>query len=93
MFTTVTPGAQELSIASSAAMPPNDAPYPTRGRHRDQRHAGQAADDRRQRTLHAGDDDEAVGGGEPVADAEQPVQPGDPDVVDLRRPRRRARAR
>ena len=29
MLTTVTPGAQELSIASSAARPPNDAPYPT----------------------------------------------------------------
>src|SRR6185436_14327153 len=29
MFTTVTPGAQELSIPSSAATPPNDAPYPT----------------------------------------------------------------
>src|SRR5206468_8685920 len=26
MFTTVTPGAQELSIASRAARPPNDAP-------------------------------------------------------------------
>ena len=29
MLTTVTPGAQELSIASSAASPPNEAPYPT----------------------------------------------------------------
>src|SRR5437879_7259290 len=29
MLTTVTPEAQEFSIASSAASPPNDAPYPT----------------------------------------------------------------
>src|SRR6478672_6337018 len=29
MLTTVTPGAQELSMASSAATPPRDAPYPT----------------------------------------------------------------
>src|SRR5205823_3663240 len=29
MFTTETLAAQELSIASSAAMPPSDAPYPT----------------------------------------------------------------
>src|ERR1043166_2666742 len=29
MLTTVTPAAQLLSIVSSAASPPNDAPYPT----------------------------------------------------------------
>ena len=29
MFTTVTPGAHEFSIPSSAATPPNEAPYPT----------------------------------------------------------------
>src|SRR5207244_12036261 len=29
MLTTDTPGAHELSIARSAAMPPKDAPYPT----------------------------------------------------------------
>ena len=29
MFTTLIPLAQELSIASRAATPPNDAPYPT----------------------------------------------------------------
>src|SRR6478609_42637 len=29
MLTTVTPGAQELSMASSAATPPKEAPYPT----------------------------------------------------------------
>src|SRR3989441_11346330 len=29
MFTTVTPEAQELSMASSAASPPKEAPYPT----------------------------------------------------------------
>jgi hypothetical protein len=29
MLTTVTPAAQELSIPSSAARPPNEAPYPT----------------------------------------------------------------
>ena len=52
------------------------------GRHRDERYAGQPADHGGQRALHAGDDDQAVGGLEPVADAEQPVQPGDADVVD-----------
>jgi len=29
MLTTVTPEAQEFSMASSAASPPNEAPYPT----------------------------------------------------------------
>src|SRR6266576_2873353 len=29
MLTTVTPDAHELSIPSNAAIPPNDAPYPT----------------------------------------------------------------
>ena len=29
MLTTTTPGAQEFSIARSAASPPKDAPYPT----------------------------------------------------------------
>ena len=29
MFTTDTPGAHEFSIPSSAASPPNEAPYPT----------------------------------------------------------------
>src|SRR3989442_14537785 len=29
MLTTVTPDAQEFSIASKAARPPNEAPYPT----------------------------------------------------------------
>src|SRR4029079_6331935 len=29
MLTTVTPGAQEFSMPSRAAMPPNEAPYPT----------------------------------------------------------------
>jgi hypothetical protein len=28
IFTTTTPGAHELSIPNSAAIPPNDAPYP-----------------------------------------------------------------
>ena len=55
---------------------------PDAGGHRDERYAGQPADHGRQRALHAGDDDQAVGGGEPVADAEQPVQAGDADVVD-----------
>src|ERR1041384_5568453 len=30
MLTTVTPDAQEFSVARSAASPPNEAPYPTR---------------------------------------------------------------
>ena len=66
---------------------------PDAGRHRDQRYAGQPADHGRQRALHAGDDDEAVGVLEPVADVEQPVQPGHADVVDRVRPRRRGPAR
>ena len=71
-----------------------------RGGHGDQRYAGQPADHARQRALHAGHDDEAVGRVQPVAHRHQPVQPGDPDVVDpvdgrrrrpgpRRRPRRR----
>ena len=77
MLTTVTPGAQELSIASSAAMPAERGAVADAGRDRDQRDADQPADHGRQRALHAGDDDQAVGLLEPVADAEQPVQAGD----------------
>ena len=49
---------------------------------RHERDAGQAADHGRQGALHAGDDDQAVGDGEPVADREQPVQAGHAHVVD-----------
>ena len=52
-----------------------------RGRDRDEGHPGQAADDAGQRTLHPGDDDQAVGRVEPVAHGHQPVDPGDADVV------------
>ena len=60
MFTTVTPAAQLLSIASSAAIPPKLAPYPT-----DVGTAIPAGDHprhhRRQRALHAGHDHEHLG--------------------------------
>ena len=88
--TTATPGAHEFSIASRAASPPNDGAVPDAGRHGDERDAGQPADHAGQRALHAGDDDEAVGRVEPVADLEQPVQPGHADVARSARPRRRA---
>ena len=63
------------------------------GRHRDERHADQAADHGRQRALHAGDDDQAVGAAR--------AGPGPPAGGARRRrrrprsgrPRRRARAR
>ena len=53
------------------------------GGHRHERYAGEPADDRGQRPLHARDHDQAVGLGEPVTDAEQSVESGDPDVGDL----------
>ena len=61
MFTTVTPGAQELSIAEQRGQPAERGAVADAGRHRDQRHADQPADHARQRALHAGDHDEAVG--------------------------------
>ena len=61
MLTTVTPGAQELSIAEQRGDAAERGAVADAGGHRDQRYAGQPADDGRQRALHAGDDDEAVG--------------------------------
>ena len=59
---------------------------PHAGRHRHERDPAQAADHAGQGALHAGDHDEAVGGGEPVAGLEQAVQPGDAHVVDAHHP-------
>ena len=47
----------------------------------------QAGDDAGQRAFHAGDDDDDAGGGEARALAEQPMEAGDADVVQPRRPR------
>ncbi len=82
MLTTVTPGAQELSIASRAASPPKEAPYPTL--------VGTA-------TIGTPVSPPTTDGSAPSMPAttirqsacasrsrtaEQPVQPGDADVVD-----------
>ena len=56
-----------------------------RGRHGDQRDAGQPADHAGQRALHARDHHQAVEIGQLVGDGEQPVQPGHPDVGDAHR--------
>ena len=93
MLTTVTPGRARVEHRQQGGQPAERGAVPDAGRHRDQRHADQPADDRGQRALHPGDHDQAVGRLEPVADAEQPVEAGHADVVDRVRPRRRARAR
>ena len=82
MLTTVTPGAQELSIAEQRGEAAERGAVPDAGGHRHERDAGQAADHGRQRALHAGDDDEAVGPASRSRTREQPVQPGHADVVD-----------
>ena len=92
MLTTVTPGAQELSIASRAASPPNEAPYPTL--------VGTATSGTPTRPPTTEGSAPSMPATtirqsacvELVAHGEQPVQPGDADVVDLVRRRRRARA-
>ena len=62
------------------------------GRHGDDRRAGEAADDAGQRALHAGDDDDRVGGGQLVGGVEQAVQAGHADVGDAQRAGTRGRA-
>ena len=82
MLTTVTPGAQELSIASRAASPPSARRSrrwwaPRRAaRRRARRPRDGSAPSMPATTIRQSD------GGQAVADVEQPVQPGDPDVVD-----------
>ena len=63
MPTTVTPLAHEACIASSAVTPSSDGAVADARRHGDDRRAGQPADHAGQRTLHAGDHDDGVGGG------------------------------
>ena len=82
MLTTATPGAHAFNIASSAANPPNDAPYPT--------DVGSATtgDEMRPATtlgegaVHAGRNDHHAGSPEQIEVPQDPVQPGDPDVND-----------
>ena len=83
----MTPGAQELSIAKQRRHSAEGCAVADTGRDGDERYAGQATDDRGQRALHTGDDDEAVGVGEPIPYAEDAMQPGDADVVDQFDPR------
>ena len=74
MFTTVTPGAHEFSMARRAATPPNEAPYPTL--------VGTATSGtpvRPPTTDHEGLLDLDAG---TVAHGEQPVQAGHAHVVD-----------
>ena len=78
MFTTLTPGAQALSIASRAAMPPKEAPYPPRSdahhRHSDQtgHHAGSAPSIPATTTMARARRSSSTG--------PAPVQAGHPDV-------------
>jgi len=51
-------------------------------RHRDERSAAQAAQDRGQRGLHSGDRDHDVRAGDPVLLGQQPVQTGDTHIDD-----------
>ena len=53
--------------------PAERGPVAHAGRHRDQRHARQPADRARQRTVHAGDDDQAVRSVQARRDGQQPV--------------------
>ena len=80
-------------MPSRAARPPNEAPYPTLVGTATSGTPLRPPTTRRQGALHAGDHDQAVGLGEPVADREQPVQAGDADVVDPVDARRRAPGR
>ena len=70
-------------MASRAASPSNEVPYPTEVGTAT-RHSGQAADDGWQGSLHSRDHDETVGPVEVVAHIQQAVQTRDADVDDRR---------
>ena len=53
--------------------------------HGDHRGSRQPADHAGQRALHAGQDDDRVGGGDAVEVRQHPMQPGDAHVVDATR--------
>ena len=83
-------------MASSAAMPPNDGAVADAGGHRDHGPIDQAADDARQRALHARHGHDGVGLAQQIAMGQQPVQAGHAAVArrarpDCRAPPRRAR--
>ena len=61
MLTTATPAAQEVSIASSAETPPKAAPYPVLVGTAITGADDEAADDRGERRVLAGDHHDAVG--------------------------------
>ena len=82
MLTTVTPGRAGVEHRQQRGDAAERGAVADAGRHRDERDADQPADHGGQRALHAGDDDQAVGLLEPVADAEQPVEAGHADVGD-----------
>ncbi len=81
MLTTETPLAQLLSMAEQRREAAEAGAVADAGRHGDDRHVDQAADDAGQRAFHAGDDDDDAGGGEAVVLGEQAVEAGDADVV------------
>ena len=80
--TTVTPLAHDACIASRAVTPSSPAPYPTDVGTATTGHDRETTDHAGECALHAGDDDDRVGGGDSIEVGEQPVQPGDPDVVE-----------
>ncbi len=67
-------------MASSAVTPAKRAAVPDARRHGHDRCRGEATDDGGERTLHPGDDDHGIGGGQVVAVGEEPVHAGDADV-------------
>ena len=82
MLTTATPGAQALSIVSSAASPSKAAPYPT-----DVGTATTGADTSPATTLgrravHSRHHDDDAGRSQQLQPAQDPVQPGHADVDD-----------
>ena len=92
MLTTVTPGAQELSIASSAASPPNEAPYPTLvGTATIGTPVSPPTTDGSAPSMPATTTRQSAASSRSRT-AEQPVQPGHADVLDQVDRRRRAPA-
>ena len=82
MLTTRHPGRAGVQHRQQGGQAAEGGAVPDAGRHRHEGYADQAADHAGQGALHAGHHDQAVRPGEPVAGLEQPVQPGDADVLD-----------
>ena len=82
MLHTTTPGCARVEHREQCGQAAVRRPVAHRRGHRDQRHPGQPTDDTRQRALHPGDDDQAVGHVELWPRGRDAVQARDADVVD-----------